>query len=184
MTLPQEGLTYETGESRERTLNVQNPDLQCPFSLPTTIEQAQFSGKNKKHISLCSSSCALQYGFTNSTANILFLTVFLYLIYHIQNSKAKEGGISTTTKPSICIYTCEKVKVTQSCPTLCNPMDCNLPNSSVHGILQTRILERVPMSFSRESSQPKDRTQVSCIAGRFFTNRATREAWCITYVYV
>ena len=63
------------------------------------------------------------------------------------------------------------VKVAQSCPTLCDPMDY-----SVHGILQARILEWVPFPFSRGSSQPRDRTQVSCIAGRFFTSWATREA--------
>ena len=64
-----------------------------------------------------------------------------------------------------------KVKVTQSCPTLCNPMEY-----TVYGILQARILEWVAFPFSRGSSQPRDRTQVSCIAGRFFTSRATREA--------
>ena len=64
----------------------------------------------------------------------------------------------------------------QSCPTLCDPMDCNLPGSSVHGILQARILEWVAISFSRGSSQPRDRTCISCIAGRFFTIWATREA--------
>ena len=48
-------------------------------------------------------------------------------------------------------------------------MDCSPPGSSVHGILQARILEWVAISSSRESSQPRDRTQVSCIAGRFFT---------------
>ena len=53
-------------------------------------------------------------------------------------------------------------------------MDCSLPGSSVHGILQARILEWVAMSFSRESSWPRDRTQVSHIAGRFFTIWATR----------
>ena len=58
-----------------------------------------------------------------------------------------------------------KVKVTQSFPTLCNPMD-----STVHGILQARILERVAVPFSRGSFQPRDQTQVSCIAGRFFTS--------------
>ena len=60
-------------------------------------------------------------------------------------------------------------EVAQSCPTLCDPMDCSPPGSSVHGILQARILEWVAISFSRGSSQPRDRTQVSCIAGRFFT---------------
>ena len=59
--------------------------------------------------------------------------------------------------------------VTQLCPTLCNPMDCRPPGSSVHGILQVRILEWGAIPFSRGSSQPRDRTGVSCIAGRFFT---------------
>ena len=62
-----------------------------------------------------------------------------------------------------------EVKVTQSCPALCDPMDYSLLGSSIHGILQTRILEWVAIPFSRGSSQPQDQTQVSCIAGRFFT---------------
>ena len=57
-----------------------------------------------------------------------------------------------------------EVKVAQMCPTLCIPMDY-----TVHGILQARILEWVAFLFSRESSQPRDQTQVSRIAGRFFT---------------
>ena len=59
-------------------------------------------------------------------------------------------------------------EVAQSCLTLCNPMDCRLPGSSVHGILQARILEWVAITFSRGSSQPRNRTQVSCIIGRRF----------------
>ena len=54
------------------------------------------------------------------------------------------------------------------CLTLCNPMDYSLPGSSVHRFLQARILEWVAISFSRGSSQPKDRSQVSCTAGGFF----------------
>ena len=69
-----------------------------------------------------------------------------------------------------------KIKVAQSCPTLCNPMDCSLPGSSVHGILQARILEWVAVPFSRGYSQHRDQTQVSHIAGRFFTIWATKEA--------
>ena len=60
----------------------------------------------------------------------------------------------------------------QSCPTLCDPMDHSLPNCSVHGILQARLLEWVAISSSREPSWPKDRTYVSCsscTAGGFFT---------------
>ena len=64
----------------------------------------------------------------------------------------------------------------QSCLTLCDPMDCSPPGSSVHGILQARILEWVAISFSRGSSLPGDRTQVSCIAGRHFNLWATRKA--------
>ena len=58
----------------------------------------------------------------------------------------------------------------------CHPMGCGLPGFSVHGILQAIILEWVAISFSRGSSRPRNQTQVSCIAGRFFTSWATREA--------
>ena len=64
-----------------------------------------------------------------------------------------------------------KVKVAQSCLTLCTPLDYAL-----HGILQARIPEWVTFPFSRGSSQLRDRTQVSRIAGEFFTVRATKEA--------
>ena len=67
------------------------------------------------------------------------------------------------------------VLITQSCPTLCKLMNWSPPGSSVHGLLQERILEQVAMPFFKESSQPRDRTQVSGIAGRFFTLWDTRE---------
>ena len=63
------------------------------------------------------------------------------------------------------------MKVAQSRPRLCDPVDY-----TVHGILQARTLEKVAIPFSRESSQPRDQTQVSHIAGGFFTSWATREA--------
>ena len=59
--------------------------------------------------------------------------------------------------------------VPQSCLTLCHSMDCSPPGSSVHGILQAKILEWVAMPFSRGSSRPRDQIQVSCIVGRVFT---------------
>ena len=62
-----------------------------------------------------------------------------------------------------------KYQFAQSCPTLCNPMDCSLSGSSVHGIFQARVLEWIAISFSRASSRPKNQTQVSRIAGRRFT---------------
>ena len=64
----------------------------------------------------------------------------------------------------------ECVKVAQSCLTLCDPMDY-----AVHGLLQARVLEWVAFPFSGASSQLRDQTQVSCIAGGFFTSWATRE---------
>ena len=60
--------------------------------------------------------------------------------------------------------------VAQSCLTLCSPVDCRPPGSSIHGISQARILEWVAMPSSRVSSRPRDGTQVSHTAGRFFTD--------------
>ena len=66
--------------------------------------------------------------------------------------------------------------VAKLCPTFATPWTGNLPGSSVHGILQERILEWVAISFLREFSRPRNQTQVSYIAGRFFTDWATKEA--------
>ena len=75
--------------------------------------------------------------------------------------------VAWDTHQILCMY----VKVTQLCPTLWDPVDY-----TVHGILQVRIPEWAAVPFSRGSSQPRDGTQVSHIAGRFFTVWATREA--------
>ena len=71
---------------------------------------------------------------------------------------------------------CACVLVVQLCLTLCDPMDCSPPGFSVHRILQAGILEWIVNSFSRESSWPRDWTQVSHFAGRFFTIWTTWEA--------
>ena len=107
------------------------------------------------------------------------------------DSKLKSRDITLPTKVRlvkamvflVAMYGCEswtikkaESEVTQSCLTLCNPMDCSLPRSSVHGIFQARVLEWVAISFSRGSSQPRDWTWVSCTAGRRFTTWATMEA--------
>ena len=73
---------------------------------------------------------------------------------------------------------CRESEVAQSRPTHWDCMDCSLPGSSIHGFFQARVLEWVAISFSRGSSQPRDRTQVSCIAGRSFTIWTPREAHC------
>jgi len=79
--------------------------------------------------------------------------------------------------------------VTQSCLTLCDPVDCSLLGSSVLGILQATILEWVVNSFSRGSSPPRDQIQVSCFASGFFTIWATREVFIyihkdFIYIYI
>ena len=76
------------------------------------------------------------------------------------------------------VYLC--VLITQSCPTLYDPMNCSLPGSSVHGILQARIQEWVVISFPRGSSRPRDRTWISNIAGRFFTTEPPGKP----YIYI
>jgi len=79
--------------------------------------------------------------------------------------------LGKTTGSALDIDSVEKMKVliTQSCLTLGDPMDCSPPGSPVHGIVQARILEWAAIPVSRESSLPRDRRWVSCIAGRFFT---------------
>ena len=72
--------------------------------------------------------------------------------------------------------------VSQSCLTLCDPMDYSPPGSSVHRVLQARILQWLAMPFSRRSSWPLGRIWVSCIAGRFFTIWATKEPLFLVWV--
>ena len=80
----------------------------------------------------------------------------------------------------IIYYLNMKVLVAQSCSTLLDPMDYSLPGNPIHGILQARILEWVAISFSRASSQPRDLTQISRIAGKLLTVEPDqREAWSI-----
>ena len=91
----------------------------------------------------------------------------MFLCFLVAKAKRETGSI---------IRVLEWVsEVAQLCLTLCDPMDCSLPGSSVHWIFQARILEWAAISFSRGSSWPRDRTQVSRIVGRCFTVWATRE---------
>ena len=70
----------------------------------------------------------------------------------------------------------------QSCPALCDPMDCSRPASPVHGSSPGKSTGVVAISFSGGSSQPRNRTQVSCTAGRFFTNWTMREGLLISNI--
>ena len=111
---------------------------------------------------------------------VRFLTLILNYFYLLTNHKLWTDTSTQSSVGSITVLKIQKkykVLVAQSCPTLCDPMNCSLPGSSLSmGILQARMLEWVDISFSRGSFWPRDGTQVSCIAGRFFTIWATREA--------
>ena len=104
-----------------------------------------------------------------------FLYIFISELCHplTKHTKTHRKKILMFNIPQVRHCVC--VLVTQLCPTLCNPMDCSSPGSSVLGILQARILEWVAIPFSR-SSWPRNQTQVSCIAGRLFIIWATRKA--------
>ena len=79
-------------------------------------------------------------------------------------------ALSINLQNNLCLRTLKvKVLVSWSCVTFCDPMDCSLLGSSVHGILQARILEWVAIPFSRGSSRHRDQIRVSCITGSFFT---------------
>ena len=90
---------------------------------------------------------------------VLYYTAFDKRLYFFSKLDGLNSYMSVLLSMKV------KVKVTQSCPTLCDPMDY-----IVHGILQARILAWAVFPFSRGSSQPRDQTQVSHIAGRFFTS--------------
>ena len=102
----------------------------------------------------------------------LWLSTLLFKLY--SSAPSSMGNVVPDSRWMPEIYRTDswrEVKVAQSCPTLCDPKDY-----TVHAILQARILEWVAVPFSRASSHPRDRTQVSHIAGGFFTSWATSEA--------
>ena len=96
----------------------------------------------------------------------------IMIVKMIKNLENKMGKMQESINKDLEEF--KKVKLL-SRVRLCDPMDCSLPGSSIHGIFQARVLEWVAISFSRRSSQSKDWTQVSHIVGRRFTIRATRE---------
>ena len=109
----------------------------------------------------CSSHCRLKIScfqsdlFQSNLINIRFIT--------------KSGLLLNEPNVYVQIHFCTFCTVFQLCPTLCDPMDCSLPDSFVHGDSPARILKKVTMPSHRGSSQPRERTQVSHIAGGFFT---------------
>ena len=148
------------------------------LEVPSTCSRAQ-------HTTVIQPSSAL-FSFGGNRANICF-QLLAKLAVQARTLLGEQGWVYTgldTGEQRLEARTClpkgKKVLVAQLYLTLWYPLDCSPPGSSVHGILQARKLEWVAIPFSRGSSLPSDRTQVSCIAGRFFTIWATREAHLIT----
>ena len=101
------------------------------------------------------------YIYPSESRSVMSDSLRPYGLYRPRNSPGQNTGVGESES-----------EVAQLCPTLCDPMDYSLPGSSVHGIFQARLLEWVAIAFpfSRGSSQPRDRIQVSRIAGGFFTS--------------
>ena len=110
----------------------------------------------------------------DSTLSYSYRPWLLHIAYHIANSGVCLSLLTPVGHCSVIKRKKSVSEVTQSCWTLCDPMDCSLPGCSVHEIFQARVLEWVAISFSR-GSQPRDWTQASHIVGRRFTIWATRK---------
>ena len=108
---------------------------------------------------------------------MLLLLIEVQLIYNVLVSGVHQRDSVTPT--------CMCAQPLQLCPTPCDPMNYSPPGFSVHGILQGRMLEWVVISSSRGSSQPRERTCISCIAGRFFTTEPPGEPlYGYTYINI
>ena len=119
----------------------------------------------------------------------MYICIYIYKMTTHSSVLAEPGGLPSMGSHRVghdwsdlaaaAAYIC---LVAQLCPTLWDPMDCSPPASSVHGILQARVLEWASMPSSRGSSQPRNHIRVSCITGGLFTCGATRETG--TYVHI
>ena len=96
-------------------------------------------------------------------------------IYSFLNATDSSGSL-WAYRLVVCVCACPAASLQSA--ALCTSIDCSPPGSTVHRIVQARILEWVAITFSRRSSQPRDRTWDSCIAGRFFTI-----VWLCVYNY-
>ena len=115
---------------------------------------------------------------TPYSAKCKMLSIFccMYVLFVVNNSLLWRGTGLQFVYTQFYTMSCVCVLATQSSPTLWEAMDYSPAGSSVHGIFQTRILVWVAIPFSRGTSQPRDRSQVSSIAGKFFTIWVTRKA--------
>ena len=147
------------------------------------------SSKSKHRVTIGSSNCKFGHvtkRIESSVSNCYLHThVHSSIIHNDQKAEAFQMSIYSWMDKQNVVYTDNECLVAQLFLTLCNPIDCSPPGSSVHGIFQARILEWAAISFSRRSSPPRDQAWVSCIAGIFFTNWAARDIrLCHTWVHI
>ena len=160
----------------ESTLRVENPRQGYPGTKVISAETKK--GERSYLITSRIRYLWVIIGLYHSYETVTFLQAPYLNCSHIEESRSQTQNDYRWWKHScntVLIKIERKSESAQTCPTLCNPMDCSPPHSSIHGILQARILEWVTISFSRGSSQPRDRTRLSLFVGRRFTVWATRE---------
>ena len=117
------------------------------------------------------------------TVRAITVLVFKSPLFYLMRVPKHEGSnAGNSIILLLCLIVVVVVLVAQSCLTLCDPTDSNPPGSSVYGILQARILEWIATPFSRGSSQPREWTWVSCVAGRLFYRLSHKEdLLCLIY---
>ena len=113
---------------------------------------------------------------------MLKIVLHKYILYIYCCCSVTKTCPTLDTQDVLCLYQVKKVKVAQLCPTLCDPMDCSPPGSSVHGISQARTLEWVAVSYSRISCRPRNQTLVAC-TGRQILYQSYQGSPAFTWSY-
>ena len=154
-------------------------------------EHAHMRSCNVLHLLMCYTKHFSFFDCAGSLQDLLAVTAacrtFGCGMWDIVLQLGAPGWAPALGTQSLSPWTTSVSLVAQSCPTLCNPMDCSPPGSSVHGISQARILEWVAIPFFRGYSWPRDQTCVSFIAGGFFTSAPpgeTLKMLCTTSHYL
>ena len=124
-------------------------DTQQPFTTAQRLQSCYF----KMFIFLTEETVPVYLEIHTKTSFFFCIQLLIIEMHHVI--------VDRSMITNVCVCVCVCVLVTQLCPTLCDPMDSSLPDSSIHGILQARILEWVAIPFSRGSSRPRDIFQVS-----------------------